>query len=139
MSLLVAGHETTVAELSNSVYVLLAQPTQVRCARAPGQAAAGGGGAAALIPLSTLTLPIVATKISRWGIVTVRSGECVLPVRAAANRDERAFADPGHARLRPATAAAPTCSYGARHCIGAALARMELQVALGALLGRFPA
>ncbi|MER7243180.1 cytochrome P450 [Kribbella sp. NPDC000426] len=28
--------------------------------------------------------------------------------------------------------------YGARHCLGAPLARMELQVALGALLTRLP-
>jgi cytochrome P450 len=90
------------------------------------------------IPLSTLTLPIVATEDVEIGGVTVHKGESVLPVRAAANRDARTFADPDRLDFDRALLPHLTFSHGAHHCIGAALARMELQVALRSLLDRFP-
>lgn len=139
VSLLVAGHETTVAELSNSVYFLLTNPDQMRWIHEhPDQAGQAIEELLRYIPLSTLTLPIVATEDVPLGDVVVRAGESVLPVRAAANRDSRAYAEPDQLDFDRPQLPHLTFSHGAHHCIGAALARMELQVALSSLLDRFP-
>jgi cytochrome P450 len=70
----------------------------------------------------------------------VRTGEPVTAAIAAANRDPRAFADPD--RLDISRAAGPSGHLGFAHgphfCLGASLARVQTEVALTALLHRFP-
>jgi cytochrome P450 len=60
---------------------------------------------------------------------------------ALANRDPRAFTDPDQLDLRhpPGRAAHLGYAHGPHFCLGAALARVQTQVALTALLRRFPA
>jgi nocardicin N-oxygenase len=69
---------------------------------------------------------------------TVRAGEAVLPVVAAANRDERVFTDADRLDLRRAENHHLGFGRGAHNCLGAHLARAELTVGLEALLDRFP-
>ena len=68
---------------------------------------------------------------------TIPAGDNVILLRGAANRDERKFADPDVFDLRrPDSAHHIGFGEGATFCIGAALARLEVQIALGALLDR---
>jgi cytochrome P450 len=68
----------------------------------------------------------------------VKAGERVLCSLSAANRDDAL--DEGVDRLdltrKPVSHVA--FGYGAHYCLGAPLARLELQIALPALLRRFP-
>lgn len=57
---------------------------------------------------------------------------------AAANHDGRVFGDPGQFDITRQAASHLTFGHGSRHCLGAPLARIELQVAVSQLLSRFP-
>jgi cytochrome P450 len=138
--LLVAGHEATADQIANLTYLLLTHPDQRReLLDRPEQLPAAVEEMLRFVPSGVATgLPRLATEDVRLGGVLVRRGEFVMPLMAGANRDEEVFADPDRldfTRPRPAHFA---FGHGVHRCLGAALARMELQVAIGALLRRFP-
>ncbi|MFG2961027.1 cytochrome P450 [Streptomyces sp. NPDC048291] len=68
----------------------------------------------------------------------IRAGECVLVDISAANHDENAFADPHVFDITRKANPHLTLSHGLHHCLGAPLARMEIQVALSAIFRRLP-
>lgn len=57
---------------------------------------------------------------------------------AAANRDPAVFADPDALAVEGHPAAHFAFSKGAHFCLGAPIARMEAQIAIGEILRRFP-
>ncbi|WP_369822177.1 cytochrome P450 [Saccharomonospora sp. CUA-673] len=70
--------------------------------------------------------------------VIIRAGELVLLDNGAANHDPAVFADPDRMDITRSAAAHLTFGHGARYCIGAPLARIELQVVFSQLAARFP-
>jgi cytochrome P450 len=139
-TLLVAGHETTASQIPNFVYVLLTHPDQLALLRAePGLIPKAVEELMRYVPLG------IGAGIARYALedvelggVTVKAGEPVLPALASANRDDSVYTDPGELDLRRAEATHIGFGHGAHHCLGAPLARMELQVALETVLGRLP-
>jgi cytochrome P450 len=69
---------------------------------------------------------------------TVAAGSALVGLPGAANRDERRFAHPDTFDLRRKMGHILTFGYGAHHCLGAALARLEGRVVLDEILKRFP-
>lgn len=139
-ALLIAGHETTASQIPNFVYVLLTHPDQLAMLRED----------LGLVPRAVEELmryvPLgIGAGIARYALedvelsgVTVRAGEPVLPVLASANRDESVYTDPDQLDLLRQEASHVGFGHGPHHCLGAPLARMELQVALSTLLRRLP-
>jgi cytochrome P450 len=85
------------------------------------------------------SLPRVTTEEVELGGVTIPAGSVVLPGLAIANRDPQLY--PGTAdTLDVGRTDVSHLSFGAgvHHCLGAQLARMELQEALRGLLTRLP-
>jgi cytochrome P450 len=81
----------------------------------------------------------VATEDVELGGVTIRAGEAVFPVNHSANRDAGVFDRPDEFRIdRPDAGGHLGFGYGIHYCVGAPLARLELQCAFGTLLARFP-
>jgi cytochrome P450 len=72
------------------------------------------------------------------GDVVIPAGEWVFPAISSANRDPAQFPDPDRLDLGRDTSGHVAFGHGIHYCLGAPLARMEAEVALGALLARFP-
>ncbi|MEV7232393.1 cytochrome P450 [Polymorphospora sp. NPDC051019] len=139
-SMILAGHETTASQITNFVYVLLTHPNQLAELRAdPGLLPRAVEELQRFIPLSVLgAIPRYALADVELNGVLVKAGDAVLPVLPSANRDESVYTDPERLDLRRAEATHLNFGHGPHHCLGAPLARMELQVALGTLLKRLP-
>jgi cytochrome P450 len=137
--LLLAGHETTSNMLGLSTLALLRHPDQLAAVRDDPDA---------VIPaieellryLSVLhhSIPRVTTADVEICGVTIPAGELVLASLTAANRDPGFFGDPDTLDISRDAASQIAFGHGVHHCIGAPLARMELRIALPALLRRFP-
>jgi cytochrome P450 len=139
-AILIAGHETTATQIPNFIYVLLTHPEQLAAVRADLDLVPyaveellrfvplGSGGAQARYALEDVEL----------GGVTVRAGEPVIVAIGSANRDELVYTDPDRLDLHRHEASHVGFGHGAHHCLGAPLARMELQVAVRTLLNRLP-
>jgi cytochrome P450 len=70
---------------------------------------------------------------------TIPAGRKVLLLYASANRDPREFGDDADAlRVERRPRQILSFGYGAHHCLGAAVARLQSRVALEELLGTFP-
>lgn len=80
----------------------------------------------------------VALQDVKLGDVLIPAGEVVVPLTAAANQDAVVFAEPD--RFNPERAENPHIAFGhGRHyCLGAPLARLQLEVGMTALLAAFP-
>ncbi|MFJ4833897.1 cytochrome P450 [Streptomyces sp. NPDC088747] len=137
--ILFAGYENTVQLIGNAVLGLLTHPGQLALLRAdPGRLPAAveefvrHDGPALLamrrFPVQDLTI----------GGVTVAAGETVLLSLSAANRDPRRFPDPDRLDLDRDAAGHLALGHGIHYCVGAPLARLETEIALGALLERLP-
>lgn len=91
-----------------------------------------------LYPHGTTSLLRLATEDVELAGVRVRRGEGVLLASIPANRDPRVYADPHE--FRPGRDGPPQLAFGhgPHRCVGAALGRMYLEVALAALARRLP-
>ena len=139
MALLFAGHETTVAAIGMGALCLLANPGQQQALindpgrittaveemlRAPGRS--GGG------------IPRYARTDLQIGEVTVRAGDLVLLDNRAAGHDPAVFPSPDRFDITRQGPAHLSFGHGAHYCLGAPLARIELQAVFSQLLARFP-
>ena len=80
-----------------------------------------------------------ATQDTRLRGQKIREGDKLLLLYQSANRDERAFANPDSFDVeRHPNDHVAFGGYGAHHCLGASLARLELRVMFDELLRRLP-
>jgi unspecific monooxygenase len=137
--LLVAGHETTVSLIGNGMLALLRHPDQWRAVQHD-----AGGERRAVDELLRYDPPVQMTsRIALEDVVlptaTIPAGSVAVLVLGAANHDPRRFADPHRLDVRVERARSHLAfGFGIHHCLGAALARAEAEVAIPALVRRFP-
>lgn len=137
--LLLAGHETTVSLIATGIVLLAGNPDQLAALRSDPGLTEGAveeimrfdGPADA----SLLRLALEDVELSAG---VVRRGEAVLAHTGAANRDEAAF--PGASRFDIRRRNAPQLGFGhgLHFCLGAALARLEGEIAFRTLLDGLP-
>lgn len=140
VTLLIAGHETTANMTGNMVYLLLERPELWQGLVAdPAGVAAATEELLRFIPLGTsASFARIAKEDVALGDQLVRAGEAVLVVFAAANRDPAVFADPEEIDFARTDNPHIAFGHGVHHCLGAPLARLELQIAVGTLVRRLP-
>jgi cytochrome P450 len=137
--LVMAGFDTTVNLIASGTLALLTHPGQkTRLRQDPSLLPA------AVEELLRFTNPVnhandrFTTQDAPVGDVVIPAGEWVLPATSSANRDPARFPDPDRLDLDRDTSGHLAFGHGVHYCLGAPLARMEAEVALGALLARFP-
>ncbi|MFI0221249.1 cytochrome P450 [Streptomyces lydicus] len=140
VGILVAGHETTATQIPNFVLALLDHPEQLALLRErPDLIGNAVEELLRFVPLgSGASQPRYATEDIDVGGTLVRAGTPVLVAVGAANRDALRFDRPGTLDIARSGNQHLGFGHGVHHCLGAPLARLELQEALGALLTRFP-
>jgi len=136
--LLFAGHETTTNHIANGLLALLRFPGEMERLRADASLAP-----AAVEELLRYDGPTNAqVRIVQRGHELhgkrLRPGERVFVLLSAANRDPRAYADPDRVDLTRDGPPHLAFGFGAHICLGFPLARLEGQIALPALLARWP-
>lgn len=136
--LLVAGHETTVNLIGNGTLALLRHPDQWQRLRdEPGLAGS------AVEELLRYDSPVQLTSRAALGDVTYKGhhfprGTFVTFLLGAANHDPAVFADPARLDLGRANNRHLAFGGGIHYCLGAPLARLEGEIALGTLARRLP-
>jgi cytochrome P450 len=137
--LLVGGHETTASMLALGTLVLLGDPDRAAAVRS-GAAEAERVVEELLRYLTVVQVafPRFARTDTRIGDRDVSAGDLVLCSLTAADRDPAL--GPGMEDVDLGRVPTPHLAfgYGIHHCLGAPLARIELRIALPALLRRFP-
>ncbi|MBF6329822.1 cytochrome P450 [Nocardia transvalensis] len=139
LSMLVAGYRTTTMFLANSVLTLLTQTGQYARLRDNREIMPTAvEELLRYIPVMNGVVVLLATEDIQLHGHTIGKGEAVLPVLAAANRDETVFTDPDQLDLERMINPHIVFGRGAHNCLGVHLARAEMTVALDTILDRFP-
>jgi len=135
--LLVAGNETTTHLISGGVLALLRHPAEMQRLRDD----------PSLIPSAVeeflrFSGPVHTTRRSartdaEINGVKIARGEVVIAILAAANRDPDKYADPDRLDVARNPTDHVAFGDGIHFCLGAPLARVEAQIAIGSLLNHF--
>ncbi|MBB1158736.1 MULTISPECIES: cytochrome P450 [Amycolatopsis] len=140
VGILVAGHETTASQIPNFVYALLDQHEHwERLCADPSLIPTAVEELLRFVPLGAgAGFARYATEDVEVGDVLVRQGEPVLVAIGAANRDRLQFGAADQLVLDRGDNHHLGFGHGVHHCLGAPLARLELQEALRALTRELP-
>ncbi|MFJ9946696.1 cytochrome P450 [Kitasatospora sp. NPDC091207] len=138
--LLIAGFVSTTNQIGNFFHQLLVNPEELRRLREkPELIPKAVEELMRYVPLLTgFSLPRYATADVELGGVTIRAGDAVMIATAAANRDPEVFEEPERLVLDRQANPHIGFGHGVHYCIGAHLARLELQVAIETVLDRLP-
>ncbi|HVA42283.1 MAG TPA: cytochrome P450 [Acidimicrobiales bacterium] len=136
--LFIAGHETTTNLIGNGSLALLRHPDQMAAWRQDPSLAVP-----AVEELLRYDAPVQVTARTAMATTEIsglvlQPGDSVVCGLAAANRDPDYMDDPGALILRRGVPGHVSFGHGMHHCLGAPLARLEGQEALGRLVARFP-
>jgi pentalenolactone synthase len=140
--LLFAGHETTMTRIDMGTVLLLSNPKQADALRAD----------PSLLPTAVEEVLRYTSTESNGGMlvryareditigeVTIAAGDAVLIPISIANRDDTVFDSPDSFDIsRKSSSTHVAFGHGVHFCIGASLARIELQEVFSVLLTKFP-
>lgn len=141
IALVIAGHDTTAQLLASSVEALLVHPDQL--ARLTAEPAFWPHAVHELMRMRgpVFGQPRYPAVDIELGGTTIKAGTPVLAALLAANTDPREFDHPDELDLRRESGRRErhmSFGQGAHYCLGAALVRDEVEIALNALFTRFP-
>lgn len=137
MSMILAGHETTVSLLGSGLYLLLKNPKQMNKLKdQPTRMHRAIEEMLRVEPSGTMILRI-AREEYRLDEYVIPKGSMVIGMIAATNYDPRRFCNPFDFDIERSPNPQLTFGGGVHFCIGAALARLEASILLSSLFDRF--
>ncbi|OKI48953.1 hypothetical protein A6A27_36100 [Micromonospora sp. CB01531] len=137
--MIVAGHDTTLSLIGNGVYLLMQKPDRAAQLRADPSLLP-----AAIEEFLRLESPVpvanfrAAVNSFDIGGTRISAGDLVVISLQAANRNDSQFSDPSRFDLARTKGRHLAFGHGIHFCLGAPLARLEGELAIGTLLKRFP-
>lgn len=136
---IIAGHETSTNLIGNGIYLLLREPERADHIRAhlDQLAPAIEEFLRYESPVTAASLRTATCDLNLFG-AEVAAGDLVMVSLRAANRDSGVFSDPDEFHMDRDRNAHLAFGHGIHFCMGAPLARMEAQIAIGEFLTRFP-
>ena len=136
--LMTAGHETATNMLSNGVLTLIRHPDQFERLRRDRSLIPAAAEEILRFESPVQMTPRLAVEDGELAGRKVKAGDALLLFLGAANRDPARFADPDRFDIARSDNRHLAFGYGAHFCLGAALAREELRIALAHLIERLP-
>lgn len=131
------GQETTENLIGNSVFALLHHPDQMEKLKREPTIIKNAVEELLRYDTPVQIIARIATEDVEIGGKIIRAGERVHLCLGAAHRDPAQFSDPDRLDLTRTNKSLPF-GKGIHHCLGAALARSQAQIAINTLVQRFP-
>lgn len=139
ITLLVAGHETTTAQINNALLHLLRQPELWQALAAAPERIPQAMEEMMRYDPSVCAWRRLAVKTSQINGVTIPAGANLLLMLNSANRDENVFPEPDEILFsRPNLKEQLAFGFGIHYCVGAPLARLEMNILLETLTRELP-
>ena len=137
--LFIAGHETTVNLIGTGIAELLGRPDQAQMIRSAELTMNGVDELLRFVSPVQMSRRITTQDIEMQGR-TIPAGTMVMAALASANRDDAKWGATGDELDLTRDGAGQHLSFGSgiHYCLGASLAKLEGQVAIGSFIKRFP-
>jgi cytochrome P450 len=137
VTLYVAGHEPTMSLIGNGLLALLRQPEQLALLRSQPDLLPNAVNELLRFDGPNQFVRRIAVQPTVIGGRPVAAGDVIYAAVGAANRDPERWAEPDRVQVdRPDAAHHVQFGSGVHHCLGSHLARLQAEVALGALVFR---
>jgi len=136
---IIAGHETTVNLIGNGLYLLLREPARAdRIRTRPDELPLAIEEFLRYeSPVTAASFRVATEPMVLFG-AEVAAGDLVMVSLLGANRDRDVFAEPDELRLARKPNQHLAFGHDIHYCLGAPLARLEAQIAIGNFLDQFP-
>jgi cytochrome P450 len=138
IGLLIAGFETTIGLIGNGVRALLMHPAELAKLRANPQLIVPAVEECLRYDGPIAGAPRVLHEDAVFGGIHIPKNTQIFAIIASAHRDARVFREPDTFSIERDQSAHLAFGGGIHFCLGAHLARMEAQIAIGSLVRRFP-
>jgi len=133
------GHETTASQISLGTACLLENPDQLDLIRNdPSMVKPAVEELVRIATIGDTAVPRVALEDIEIGGKVIRKGDGILCLVLAGNRDPEVFPEPEKVDITRGSRKHLGFGHGVHHCIGADLARLELEIVWGRLFHRIP-
>ena len=137
-SLVGAAYHNTANHIATGIWTLLRHPVQLALLREqPERAKVAVDELLRFEPPVQITLPRVASEDVELGGVTIPAGEQVCGVLGAAHRDPLRYRNPNQLDIARDDGGSLAFAFGIHSCIGAAVARLEAEIAITGFVDRF--
>ncbi|MDQ2815834.1 MAG: cytochrome P450 [Actinomycetota bacterium] len=138
-TMLQAGHETTAEMMASSTFALLTHHDQLQLLRNdPGLIRNAVDELLRYLAIVQISAPRRATRDTVVGGQDIARGDLLQVSLPSANHDPALIPDPERLDLTREASSHLAFGHGIHYCLGAPLARLEMTIALPALLRRFP-
>ena len=138
VTLFVAGHETTLSLIANTLFLLLSHPEQLRLLRGNPDLLAPAIEESLRFESPVSRQPRKMKEDTELGGKLLKKGQMAFQMLNSANRDPAYFTDPETFDIRREKNRHMAFGQGIHFCVGAVLARAEAFVAIGTAIRRLP-